>query len=138
MRLTCGKKWSVGVAVCTLALAACGWSEVEPMAKQNIDGVSFITGGVGLGERTQLKDLFDEYTCRIELANEQGEYLAKADIVIRDSEGNRVLKTGTAGPWLLVDLSPGKYSLDVNRDGREKSFDLVIEKGKRKRLLARF
>lgn len=119
-------------------LAGSGWADVKPMVKQTFHGVAYITGGVGLDERAELRKLFKDYTCRIELANKKGEYLYKARICILDSKRNEVLETDTCGPWLLVDLAEGDYTAIVVHNGKEKNVKISVRKGKKKAFVVNF
>ncbi len=113
--------------------------EVEPMVKQTSDDVSFITGGIGLGERAELKELFKkEYTCRIEIANKKLEYLYKARICILDANGDEVLETDTCGPWLLVDLEAGSYTAVIKHRDETKEVKFAVTAGKKPVVVAIF
>lgn len=135
-------KTLVAIRFCSVglvfALIGLGWADVKPMVKQTSDGVSYITGGVGKDERAELKKLFKDYTCRIELANKHGEYLYKARICILDAKGKEILETDTGGPWLLVDLAEGEYTAIVAHHGTEKKLKITIKKGKKNVLIVRF
>ncbi|MFH1743074.1 MAG: hypothetical protein ABIH23_29055 [bacterium] len=126
------------LALSAFLLAGTAWADVEPMVQQKSDGVTFITGGVGADERAELKEQFKEYTCRIELANKMGEYLYKGEVSIRDSEDKDVLKTKTCGPWLLVNLAEGKYTIVVYHKGMTQTLSVAIEKDKKSVFIARF
>ena len=113
--------------------------ELQPMVKQTVDGVSFITGGVGIGERNELKELFKkEYNCRIEIANEKKEYLWKAHIRILNANGNEVFETQTCGPWLLADLQQGSYTAVVTHKNTTKKFKFSVTADKKVAVYAIF
>lgn len=70
------------------------------------------TGGVGENNRQQAPDR----NTRIEFFVSGGPYLANIDYTLYDNSGN-VLAEGTAdGPWVLVDLSSGSYSVKATRN----------------------
>ena len=121
-----------------LLFAATAWGDIEPMVQCTSDGVPFITGGVGKDERTELKKQFKEYNCRIELANKFGEYLYKAKVSIRNAQNKEILKTDTAGPWILVRLPEGEYSVVITHKGTKKTLKIAIEKGKKNVTVIRF
>lgn len=80
--------------------------------------VSFVTGGVGEGERSRLDEISHDYNLRVVTARANGEYLAGVSMVIRDGKGAQVLATVTQGPWLLAQLPPGEYSV-LAADGNQ-------------------
>ena len=121
-----------------VVFAGTACADVEPMVKQELHGVTFITGGVGADERAELKGQFKEYTCRIVLANKKGEYLYRAEVSIRDSENKEVLKTKMCGPWLLVNLAEGKYTIAVCHKGATQTLSVAIQEEKQGAVVARF
>jgi hypothetical protein len=114
------------------------WGDVEPMVKQTQNGIAFITGGVGSDERAELKKVFSEYTLRLELANQKGEYLSRGQVSIVDSGGKEVLKTQVCGPWLLVNLPNGQYKVTVSQKDATKNATVTVERGKIKVIIVRF
>lgn len=88
------------VGLMALGLAA-GAAAVDPW-----------TGGVGEDNRQEAPDR----NTRIEFFVSGGPYLANVDYKIYDNRGS-VLAEGTAdGPWVLVDLDSGSYSVKARRN----------------------
>ena len=54
--------------------------------------------------------------------------------MIKDGSGKVVLDTVTTGPFLLVRLPPGKYSLDASYESKTLHRDLSIGKGGSKKI----
>ena len=87
------------------------------------------TGGVGIEER----ELAPQRNTRIQFFVEGGPYLADVHYVLYDERGNR-LHEGTAdGPWLLLNLDAGTYSVQATRSetGETQSARFFKEGGNR-------
>jgi hypothetical protein len=61
-------------------------------------------------------------------------YISDVQVIIKDASGNTVLETITEGPYLLVKLPPGKYSLDATYESVKLHRDLSIQKGGSKQI----
>lgn len=83
------------------------------------------TGGVGELNRQQAPD----HNTRVEFFVSGGAFLADVSYTLYDGRGN-VLAEGTAdGPWLVVDLQSGTYSVEAtrNRTGETQSARFFVE-----------
>ncbi len=79
---------------------------------QQENGIDFLTGGVGIDGRAQLKPLVKGMNLQLVFAEKQtGGYLAEVEVVIADSKGEEVLKLSDADPMLFATLEPGTYSV---------------------------
>jgi hypothetical protein len=82
------------------------WSP-EPQTSMN--GVQFVSGGIGITERQVLEQMADKFTLKVVLAGKDGHYLSRCYMEIIRADGTKILSTTTDGPWLLADLEPGSY-----------------------------
>jgi hypothetical protein len=85
--------------------------------------VSYISGGISSDEADAMKAAAANYPLTLELAvagPARDPYIADARVEIRDLQGNAVLNTTTEGPFLLVRLPSGTYTLDVEWNGAQK------------------
>jgi hypothetical protein len=92
-------------------------------------GISFMTGGVGMGERAQMEKMSGEYNLKIILATSSGSYLAKIPIMIYDNKGTLVFQAESEGPWFYVRLPEGGYTIKATYDGHEKKKMINITRG---------
>ena len=69
------------------------------------------SGGVGLEEREQAP----ANGTRLVFIDDTGDYLSDIHVVIRDSNGNELINTMTSGPWLVLELPQGRYTLRAER-----------------------
>lgn len=71
------------------------------------DGVVIWTGGVSLEERAAAPA---EGT-KLQFFGREGNYLSDVTVVVKDADGRELVNTMTLGPWLILDLPPGRYSV---------------------------
>lgn len=67
-----------------------------------------------------------------------GNYLADVRVTVRAADGREVVSTVTSGPWLILDLPPGRYqvvaalengethSLAIDVDGQPREFGFMF------------
>lgn len=55
-----------------------------------------------------------------------GSYLSEVSVRVRDQDGNEIVDTLTEGPWLVLDLPPGRYQVIATRKSGEAQ-SLVID-----------
>jgi hypothetical protein len=72
--------------------------------------VQFASGGVGEGERADMKKMTDDYNLKLVFAS-GGRYLSGVDVEIRKPGGERMLAAKSSGPWMLIDLPAGSYEV---------------------------
>jgi hypothetical protein len=103
--------------------------------------IAYLSGGIGSDEAQAMKDAAANYPLTVELAAagpERDPYIADARVEIRDLQGNAVLNTTTEGPFLLVRLPSGTYTLDVEWNGAQKRKTVQIAADKRQHLMLEF
>jgi hypothetical protein len=104
--------------------------------KSKSNGIHYVSGGIGLESRERLRAKQDSYNLMVLLAQSDGHYLGGADITISDRGGKPLLTTQVKGPWLLVKLPPGDYTVHAKaRNAVQRAHVVVAENGlKRVRL----
>ena len=77
-------------------------------------GGTWVTGGVGSDESAvmQAQRLAHNFAL-LTAAKKSGEFLADAHVAIRDAAGQTVFDADLDGPWLVMDLPPGQYTVEV-------------------------
>jgi hypothetical protein len=94
--------------------------------EQHEGSVGYITGGIGKTEAKLFEREMPKHPLAIELLEHSGkaeEFTADATVKILDRHGHTVLDAKAGGPYLLVDLPPGRYSIaaTLNNDTLKKS-----------------
>jgi hypothetical protein len=89
-----------------------------PAAERTATGIPYLSGGVGLDERETLRAVSGDYNLQVICAQREGNYLSDVHVAVRNAQGGTVLETIPRGPWLFVNLPPGKYAVVANSQGR--------------------
>jgi hypothetical protein len=119
------RKWSETIAV-TIGLVLLTWS-----APAGALDVPHVSGGAGLDAREELRGRETEYNLKIIAAKKSGDYLADVEVVIQSGQ-EHVLVTTMEGPFLLVKLPPGTYTVSAAFGGQTlKQTVSVSDRGRR-------
>ncbi|MEO6824751.1 MAG: hypothetical protein ABI167_08535 [Nitrosospira sp.] len=92
----------------------------------------FLSGGIGKDESGAILQARSAWPLTLELTQTAGptaEYISDVQVTIKDELRNTVLDTIAEGPYLLVKLPPGKYSLDATYNAVTLHRKLDIQKG---------
>jgi hypothetical protein len=103
-------------------------------------GVRYAMGGVGLGEREELRARRDDYNFWVATATRSGHYLAGVEVQVVEARSGDVMLQGTLnGPWLFADLPPGQYTVRATApDGESLSRRVQVGRGSAQRTLLSF
>lgn len=105
---------------------------VSALQVEEFLGVSYITGGVGIDEEEQIKEIGKSYTLQV-LVAQKHKFLSDVSITIVDAENNLVLETKMNGPYIFINLEPGKYTLNAEGFGESFSRKIKIKVGKQQK-----
>lgn len=110
--------WTLGLALQAFAQAQpYPGTEAPMLAPRVIRGVTVVNGGASIGEAQAMRRLSVQYPLRVVISGRNGEYhVAERLAVWRD--GRLVTEVPNAGPWVLMDLPPGPYTLQGRIDGQ--------------------
>ena len=113
-----------------------GNSSLPPIQSQG--QTEFVTGGVGRDESEAMKKEGRAWPLLLELTQASAprpEYISDVQITIKDKSGNTVLDATAEGPYMLIRLAPGKYSLDATYESATLHRDLKLEKGQNRKVV---
>ncbi|WP_322032381.1 carboxypeptidase regulatory-like domain-containing protein [Paraburkholderia sp. J76] len=96
-----------------------------PQVQQQGD-VSYVSGGVGLDESKALLSAERQWPLALRFTQRNGEYVADVHVQITDSHGASVLDTTSRGPYMLVKVRPGRYSVHVSHAGVDKTSTVTV------------
>jgi|SRR5688500_8065770 len=97
----------------------------------------FLTGGVGKEQSDAILREGRSWPLMLQMA--QGDaphaaYISDVRVMIKDGSGTTVLDIVTEGPFLLVKLPPGKYTIEAIYESTARHRDVTIEKGSSKKI----
>jgi hypothetical protein len=109
----------------TALLAAGPVLGMEPADEiQTRDGVRFACTGSGLDAREDPR--WGQFAARIEAATQDGRYLGNVTYTVADAAGGTLLRATCPGPWLMVDLDPGRYRVTLDLEEHSRTVDLQV------------
>lgn len=105
---------SLGRWACAAALMCLGLP-VHAMERGTLSSQrAYVSGGVGQEEIDILRAERKRYALKLVTAvRGSGDYLADAQVRVWDAHRVPVFDHRLDGPWLLIDLPPGRYDLEV-------------------------
>jgi hypothetical protein len=114
-----------------MALALCAAQGAEALREgTTAQGGNFVTGGVGSGEREVLEVRKSYFSLSVLTAEKgSGAFLAGADVRIFDDDGRPILDLRLDGPWLLVGLKRGAYTVEMASGGATQRKTTTIHRG---------
>ena len=110
------------IATAALTLAVCLTAPAvmaAPAQPQQQNGVTYISGGVGLDEQNAMRALSADYNLRLTFATKQtGAYRSDVQLDIADTKGNSVLSVANTGPMVFAKLPAGTYRISASAEGK--------------------
>ncbi|AJY14427.1 carboxypeptidase-like regulatory domain-containing protein [Burkholderia dolosa] len=100
-------------------------SDGLPDATQQGD-VSFVSGGIGKDQSTAFERNESAWPLALRFTGKGGEYLADVHVRIVDRNGAEVLKTDARGPYMLVKLPPGRYTVHASYQGSDETRAVTV------------
>ncbi|WP_179403474.1 carboxypeptidase-like regulatory domain-containing protein [Burkholderia guangdongensis] len=88
--------------------------------------VSFTSGGVGQDESTAFQRSESAWPLALRFTGAGGEFLADVHVHITDTNGTDVLKTDARGPYMLVKLPAGHYTVHASYQGKEDARTVTV------------
>ena len=101
-------------AVAGLAASPAAHAQAPPPQPQQQGGIAYLNGGAGDEEVQFIKQSMKDYSLALQFGRAgtpRAEYVATVSITIKDAGGATVLEAPSVGPYLLVKLPAGTYSV---------------------------
>ncbi|ALV61697.1 hypothetical protein A8F72_25230 [Burkholderia cenocepacia] len=115
---------AIGVATATIAIftqSALSAEQASLPLPEHSGAVTYLSGGIGSDQSAAIKREMDKYSLVLEFAGHTSngnEYLADIPVRITDARGKTVLSTVTAGPFLLISIPDGRYTVAATYRGQ--------------------
>ena len=114
------------LASALLALSAFA-AQAQELSMMKQGDVSFIAGGVGVGEREAMDAMKAQFNARLTFAvRKTGNFVANVHLTVTGAQGAEVLKTNVPGPLLYAQLAPGEYRVSATFNGITQSQPLKV------------
>ena len=86
------------------------------------DGTRYACTGIGAESRTDPR--WSGFPAKLVFAASDGGYLSQVATRIADGQGNTVFEVQDCGPWLLLDLPTGRYTVNATaHDGQGRNYE---------------
>lgn len=103
--------------ICGLGLVSLSFGQTAPWTRpletQMYQEIPYVSGGVGLDERTRLEEIGKDKNLKLSFALTTGEYLGRTEVRIQDSSGTVVFDAVSQGPLLFATLPAGHYTVQA-------------------------
>lgn len=94
----------------------------EPSGSTAAGVISYLSGGVGSDQSAEMKGEMHNYPLVLEFAgktNAGNDYLADIPVQISDAHGTVLVDTNARGPFMLVSLPDGRYTVTARYNGTQ-------------------
>ena len=124
------KNLLASLGICAALGTAGAWAQGEsdmtvPPAPQSYGSVQVINGGVDLDQADAIKRIQTRYPLRVEISGRGGDYYVADRVKVLQGH-DVVAEIPNAGPWLLMDVPPGRYTLVGTFGSTEIRRDVVV------------
>jgi hypothetical protein len=116
----------LAAAVLALGVAGGAYAQSGLPAVHQQGAVSFVSGGVGQDESTAFERNEARWPLALRFTGAGGEFLADVHVSVSDAKGSEVLKTDARGPFMLVKLAPGRYTVRATYNGKAQSHEVQV------------
>ncbi|MFP3565572.1 carboxypeptidase regulatory-like domain-containing protein [Paraburkholderia sp. SIMBA_030] len=96
-----------------------------PQIQQQGD-VSFVSGGVGLDESKALQQAQSQWPLSLQFTGPGSDFLADVHVRVVDAHDGEVLSTTSRGPYMLVKLRPGRYTVHAQYKDRDQTRAVTV------------
>lgn len=117
-----------GLAAMVVAAFAIAQPAPEKVYTQN--GVSFMSGGIGLDSQARLEARERDFNLKLVFTLVEGNYVADVGVTIQDAAGKNVVQLVVNGPFLMARLPTGKYAVNAVYDGKMQTRQVEVRVGR--------
>lgn len=125
-------RWAACATLVLAGGAQIAWAEPAALPQVHHSGaVSYLSGGVGSDESSAIKAVTPDYPLALEFYGKRKSgnvYLADVPVTITSNHGTVVLDASSQGPFMLVKLPPGSYTVTAQHDGKKLSRHVSISR----------
>jgi hypothetical protein len=88
--------------------------------------VSYVSGGVGLDESQALRSQQSQWPLAMRFTGPTSDYLSDVHVRIVDAHSGEVLNADSRGPYMLVKLRPGRYTVHASYKDRDQTKTVTV------------
>jgi hypothetical protein len=106
--------------------AAMGSSAPAQPALQQMNGIAYMSGGVGADERHALDAMRGQFNLKVTVAAPTGEFIAPDQLRLSNQQGRTLVETKPDGPVFLAKVPPGAYSVAITHAGQQVTRPVMV------------
>lgn len=95
------------------------------LTPRQYNAISVVNGGANADEADAIKRMARQYPLRIVISGRGGSYYVAQSMKVFNG-GRLVAEIPDAGPWVLMDLAPGRYTLEGQFEGLTQRRDVTV------------
>jgi hypothetical protein len=88
--------------------------------------VSYVSGGVGLDESQALRSQRSHWPLALSFTGPTSDYLSDVHVRIVDAHRGEVLSADSRGPYMLIKLRPGRYTVHASYKDRDQTKTVTV------------
>jgi len=96
-----------------------------PAAAQQGD-IQFLSGGVGKDESDAIKTAAPHWPLELDFTGGTKDFVADVGVKLINSKGATVLETSSQGPFMLIRVKPGVYTVQATYAQREQTHKVTV------------
>lgn len=108
------------------------------LQEQQAGALRYLTGGVGQAEQEALRRAAPQYNLALTFAAPGGQFLAGVAVAVKDHRGETLLLASSAGPMMLLELPPGRYTVEATYEGHTLKREVAVADGGRRQVVLRW
>lgn len=93
---------------------------------QHQGDVSFVSGGVGLDESKALQHAQSQWPLSMRFTGPGSDFLADVHVRVVDAHNGDVLSATSRGPYMLVKLRPGRYTVHAQYKDHDQTKSVTV------------
>ncbi len=117
-----------GLVVMVFATLTMAQTPPEKVSTQN--GVSFVSGGIGLDSEERLKAREREFNLKLVFTLVEGNYVADVGVTIKNAAGKTMVAHVADGPFFMAKLPAGAYSVTAVYEGKTQTRKVSVRDGR--------
>ena len=94
------------------------------------NGITFISGGIGIDSQERLKAREGEFNLKLVFTLVEGNYLAGVTVSVKDASGRTLIEHDADGPFFLAKLPGGAYNVTAVYEGRSQVRKVAVRDGR--------
>ena len=137
-RINLNARSAVAAALLCITVGSAAAADNALPEFQQSGAVRYVSGGVGEQESHAFLEHRQEHPLSVEVYAREGArevYTAGTSIRVSKPSGAPVLDAEAQGPFLLADLPPGRYTVEVTLQGETMSKSVTVGRGRTSRAI---